>query len=96
MESRTVNTGLRHLQAWFVTGSQHLYGEAVLERVGEHARAIAACLDESADIPVQVVAKPVVTTPDGPHAVAQQAYYRVDGDRISYLRVMCSGFRPIG
>lgn len=37
-----------------------------------------------------------VTTPDGPHAVAQQAYYRVDDDRISYLRVMCSGFRPIG
>jgi L-arabinose isomerase len=65
MENRTVNTGLRQLQAWFVTGSQHLYGEAVLERVGEHARAIAACLDESADIPVQVIAKPVVTTPDG-------------------------------
>lgn len=37
-----------------------------------------------------------VTTPDGPHAVAQQAYYRADGDRITYLRVMCSGFRPIG
>ncbi|WP_243060604.1 hypothetical protein [Nocardioides sp. SR21] len=37
-----------------------------------------------------------ITTPDGPHAVAQQAYYRADGDRITYLRVMCSGFRPIG
>ena len=28
---------LERLEAWFVTGSQHLYGEAVLERVGEHA-----------------------------------------------------------
>lgn len=36
-----------------------------------------------------------ITTPDGPHAVAQQAYYRAEGDRISYLRVMCSGFRPL-
>lgn len=37
-----------------------------------------------------------VITPDGPHAVEQQAYYRVDGDRIGYLRVMRSGFRPVG
>ena len=36
-----------------------------------------------------------VTNADGPHAVEQQAYYRADGDRISYLRVMCSGFRPL-
>jgi hypothetical protein len=36
-----------------------------------------------------------VTTPDGPHLVEQQAYYRAD-DRIHYLRVLCSGFRPVG
>ncbi len=36
-----------------------------------------------------------ITTPDGPHAVAQQAYYRAEGDRIGYLRVLCSGFRPV-
>jgi hypothetical protein len=35
-----------------------------------------------------------ITTPDGPHTVEQQAYYRVDGDQIDYLRVVCSGFRP--
>ena len=68
-----MNTGLRQLQAWFVTGSQHLYGEAVLDRVGEHARAIAACLDEAPEIPVTVVAKPVVTTPDGIAAVLREA-----------------------
>jgi L-arabinose isomerase len=61
------------LQAWLVTGSQHLYGEAVLDRVGEHARAIAACLDEAPEIPVTVVAKPVVTTPDGIAAVLREA-----------------------
>lgn len=35
-----------------------------------------------------------LTTPDGPHTAAQHAYYRADGDRIGYLRIMCSGFRP--
>jgi len=61
------------LQAWLVTGSQHLYGPDVLERVGEHARAIAACLDEAPEIPVTGVAKPVVTTPDGIAAVLREA-----------------------
>jgi L-arabinose isomerase len=68
-----VNTGLRQLEAWFVTGSQHLYGEAVLERVDEHARAIAACLADSPAIPVSIVAKPVVTTPEGIAAVLREA-----------------------
>lgn len=35
-----------------------------------------------------------VTTPDGPHTVEQQVYYRQAGGRLSYLRVVCSGFRP--
>ena len=30
--------GLGALEAWFVTGSQDLYGEAVLARVDENAR----------------------------------------------------------
>ena len=36
-----------------------------------------------------------ITNPDGAHTVEQQAYYRADGDRISYLRVVCSGYRPV-
>ncbi|MGH3362924.1 MAG: nuclear transport factor 2 family protein [Nocardioides sp.] len=35
-----------------------------------------------------------VTTPDGPHTVEQQAYYRQADGRLSYVRVVCSGFRP--
>jgi L-arabinose isomerase len=45
---------------WFVTGSQHLYGDAILRTVDEHARAIAAGLD----VPARVVCTPVLTTPD--------------------------------
>jgi L-arabinose isomerase len=55
-------TGLERLEVWFVTGSQHLYGESILERVGEHARQIAAHLDGTADVPVRIVWRPVVTT----------------------------------
>ncbi len=29
------------------------------------------------------------------YLVEQQAYYRTDGPRISWIRIMCSGFRPI-
>ncbi len=31
---------------------------------------------------------------DGDSTAEQQAYYRTDDGRISYLRVLCSGFRP--
>jgi hypothetical protein len=37
-----------------------------------------------------------VVTPDGAFLVEQQAYFGVDDDRINWLRIMCSGFRPIG
>lgn len=37
-----------------------------------------------------------ISTPDGPHVAEQHAYYRADDDRIQYLRIMCSGFRPRG
>lgn len=35
-------------------------------------------------------------TPEGDHTAEQQVYYRSDGQRITYLRILCSGFRPEG
>jgi L-arabinose isomerase len=52
------------LEVWLVTGSQHLYGPEVLEQVAADARVIAACLDERPEVPVRVVARPVVSTPE--------------------------------
>jgi L-arabinose isomerase len=49
---------------WFVTGSQHLYGDETLRVVDEHARQIAAALDAAEALPVRVVHKPVLTTAD--------------------------------
>ncbi len=55
---------LKALEAWFVTGSQHLYGEKTLREVADHSRAIAAELSASDQVPVAVVPKPVLTTPE--------------------------------
>lgn len=55
---------LKQYEVWFVTGSQSLYGPQTLEKVAEHSREIAAALDASAQIPVKVVFKPVLTTPE--------------------------------
>jgi L-arabinose isomerase len=55
---------LKQYEVWFVTGSQHLYGPKTLETVAEHSREIAGALGASAHVPVQVVFKPVLTTPE--------------------------------
>lgn len=49
------------LEAWFVVGSQHLYGPETLKKVEEHAVTIARALGASPEIPVKVVCKPVMT-----------------------------------
>jgi L-arabinose isomerase len=55
---------IRQYEIWFVTGSQHLYGPKTLEQVAEHAREIAGALGASEEMPVNVVFKPVITTPE--------------------------------
>jgi L-arabinose isomerase len=61
------------LEVWLVTGSQHLYGPAVLDRVAENAGVIAVCLGDAREVPVRVVAKPVVTTPEAITAMLRDA-----------------------
>ncbi len=55
---------LKQFEVWFVTGSQHLYGEETLRQVDADSKRIAEFLDESKQIPCKVVFKPVVKTPD--------------------------------
>jgi L-arabinose isomerase len=61
------------MEIWFVTGSQHLYGPETLEQVASHSREIAAALDGSSRIPVRVVFKPVVTTPEEIRTICLEA-----------------------
>ncbi|MCL4394017.1 MAG: L-arabinose isomerase [Chloroflexi bacterium] len=64
---------LKSLQVWFVTGSQHLYGNEALEQVAENSKQIARAIDASDKIPVRVVFKQVLTTPDAIRQLAMEA-----------------------
>ncbi|WP_158829201.1 L-arabinose isomerase [Mucilaginibacter lacusdianchii] len=64
---------LKTLEVWFVTGSQHLYGEETLQQVADHSQQIAAGLNAASDIPVSVVFKPTVKSTDEIYTLIQQA-----------------------
>ncbi|MBS1566120.1 MAG: L-arabinose isomerase, partial [Bacteroidetes bacterium] len=64
---------LKQLEVWFVTGSQHLYGEETLKQVAEHSQEIAGFLDKAPGIPVRVVFKPTVKTPEEIFSVCREA-----------------------
>jgi len=64
---------LKKLEVWFVTGSQHLYGPKALQQVAKDAQVIARALDHAPVIPVKVVCKPVMTTPEAITALCREA-----------------------
>jgi L-arabinose isomerase len=55
---------LKEFEVWFVTGSQHLYGPETLQQVAEHSQKISDALNKAKNIPVSIVFKPVVKTPE--------------------------------
>ncbi len=64
---------LNPTEIWFVTGSQHLYGPETLQQVASHSLQIAQSLDDSSNIPLKVVFKPIVTTPEEIRALCLEA-----------------------
>ncbi|HEY0244590.1 MAG TPA: L-arabinose isomerase [Mucilaginibacter sp.] len=64
---------LKKLEVWFVTGSQHLYGEETLKQVAEHSQQIARSLNDAGQIPVQVIFKPTVKSTEEIHSILQEA-----------------------
>jgi L-arabinose isomerase len=64
---------LGEFEVWFVTGSQDLYGEETLRQVAANSERIAAGLDESESIPVRIVYKPVVKSPESIAAACMEA-----------------------
>lgn len=61
------------IEIWFVTGSQHLYGAETLRQVAANAREIALSLGDSDRIPVKLVLKPTLTTPEEIRALCLEA-----------------------
>lgn len=64
---------MKNKEVWFVTGSQHLYGKKTLDQVAEHSQIIAKAFDASDLIPVKIVFKPTVKTPDEITAICSDA-----------------------
>jgi len=64
---------LKQYEAWFVTGSQHLYGPKTLEQVANDSKEIAKTLNDSTGIPIRIVFKPVLTTPDAIRDLCMEA-----------------------
>jgi L-arabinose isomerase len=64
---------LKNLEVWFITGTQHLYGEETLKQVATHAQQVADSFNVHKKIPVTVVFKPIVKTPEEIFETLQQA-----------------------
>jgi hypothetical protein len=62
----------------------------------DHIDALVDVTEDAVEDTGRVGYRLAITTPDGPHTLEQQAYYRTDGDRIGYVRLVCSGYRPVG
>ena len=64
---------LKQFEVWFVTGSQHLYGPETLQKVAEHSQTIAKALDAAPQLPVRVVYRPIVKTPEEIYRICAEA-----------------------
>lgn len=61
------------LEAWFITGSQHLYGEEALHHVADDSQRIVEGMNSGTNLPLRIILKPVLTTPDAIFRLCQEA-----------------------
>jgi L-arabinose isomerase len=64
---------LGHLEIWLVIGSQEMYGDAVLRQAAADGGTLATARDEAPAIPVRVVDRGLMTTPDSIRRVCLEA-----------------------
>jgi L-arabinose isomerase len=60
---------------WFITGSQHLYGESVLQQVTLNSQTIVSGLNDIANLPIPLTFKSIATTPEEIHRVCLEATF---------------------
>lgn len=61
------------LELWFITGSQHLYGEETLKKVAEHSQAMVDFWNKTDQVPVKIVYQPVIKSPEEAYQVCLAA-----------------------
>jgi L-arabinose isomerase len=64
---------LEKSEIWFVTGSQHLYGQDALGQVASNSQKITQSLGSESLIPFRIVCKPVMTTPEDIRNLCREA-----------------------
>ncbi|WP_053217903.1 L-arabinose isomerase [Virgibacillus senegalensis] len=64
---------IKPYEFWFVTGSQHLYGDDALKEVEEHSIQLVKGLNEGDSFPFKIVFKSVLTTAEEIYRFIQQA-----------------------
>ncbi len=64
---------LSNFEVWFLTGSQHLYGNETLKQVAQNSASIVDGLNKSKNIPVKIVFKPVLKTPEEITQICKEA-----------------------
>ncbi|WP_371068910.1 L-arabinose isomerase [Sediminibacillus sp. JSM 1682029] len=64
---------MKPYEFWFITGSQHLYGDDALKEVEEHSVQLVKGLNEKGAFPFQIIFKSVLTTAEEIYHLSQQA-----------------------
>jgi L-arabinose isomerase len=70
---RSIVPDLGDHEVWFLTGSQTMYGDEVLEQVATQSKQVVGLLDTAGDVPAKIVWKPVLTSRDSIHRIMQDA-----------------------
>jgi L-arabinose isomerase len=65
-------TNLKSFEVWFITGSQHLYGEETLKQVAKHSTIISRSFNDESSIPVKIVFKPVLKSTEEVYNLCQE------------------------
>lgn len=82
---------LKQYEFWFVTGSQHLYGEEVIKQVEEHSKVMVEGIANDSAIPATVVFKTVATTTEEITRICQEANY---DENCAGIITWCHTFSP--
>ena len=63
------------MKIWFITGSQHLYGEEVLKKVADNTQYMVQKLNNTGTLPFELLWKPVVTCQEDITKMAEDANF---------------------
>jgi L-arabinose isomerase len=73
MKINSSPVNIKEFEVWFITGSQHLYGDETLKKVAEHSKEIADFLNNAPNLSSKVVFRPVLKSPEEIYTLCQEA-----------------------